>query len=106
AVMKPVAARAIANNTFLGVLERMVTSRASDHLRAGVWDGDQLVLAALMTPPYVLNIADPGRGRDGVIALADGLMAHGFALPGCVAEAAIAEGFAAAWSGRQPVRVE
>lgn len=106
AVMKPVAARAIANNTFIGVLERMDTSRAADHLRVGVWDGDELLLAALMTPPYVLNIADPGRGREGVVALADGLIAHGFAPPGCVSEAVIAEGFAAAWSARQPVRVE
>jgi predicted GNAT family acetyltransferase len=105
-VTRPVAARAIANNTFLGVLERMVSSKASDHLRAGVWDGDQLVLAALMTPPYVLNIADPGRGREGVVPLADALMAHGYALPGCVAESGMADGFSAAWSARQPVRVE
>lgn len=106
AVSEPVAARAIANNTFLGVLERMVTSRSTDHLRAGVWDGAELVLAALMTPPYVLNIADPGRGREGVVALADALTGHGYALPGCVSESGMADGFSAAWSARHPVRVE
>ena len=106
AVAKPVAARAIANNTVLGVLERMVTSKASDHLRAGVWDGDALVLAALMTPPYVLNIADPGRGREGIVPLAEVLTARGYALPGCVSESGTADAFSAAWSARHPVRVE
>ncbi|MBI1213335.1 MAG: GNAT family N-acetyltransferase [Alphaproteobacteria bacterium] len=106
AVMKPVAKRAIANNTFLGVLERTLRSKNADHLRAAVWDGDQLVLAALMTPPYVLNIADPGRGREGVVPLADALANHGYALPGCVSETPTADAFAAAWSARHPVRVE
>jgi predicted GNAT family acetyltransferase len=106
AVLKPVAVRAIANNTFIGVLERIVTSKASDHLRTAVWDGDELVLAALMTPPYLLNIADPGRGRDGVVALADALTAHGHMPPGCVSEAAMADAFAGAWSARHPVRAE
>jgi predicted GNAT family acetyltransferase len=106
AVTGGVAARAIANNTFLGVLERIASSNNVDHLRAAVWDGDELVLAALMTPPYVLNIADPGRGRDSVVALADALTAHGFSLPGCVSETPLADAFAAAWSARQPVRVE
>lgn len=106
AVMTPVAMRAIANNTFLGVLERIAVSNNAEHLRVGVWDADELVLAALMTPPYVLNIADPGRGRDGVVTLADALVAREVALPGCVSETPIAEAFAAAWAARQPVRVE
>src|SRR6185369_2465424 len=106
AVAKPVAARAIANNTFLGVLERMVASKASDHLRVGVWHGDDLVLGALMTPPYVLNVADPGRGREGVTALAEALTSRELALPGVVSETPIAEAFAVAWAARNPVRSE
>ncbi len=106
AVIAPIGARAVVNNVFLGVVERMVATPEQDHLRAAVWVDDALVLGVLRTSPYSLNLAQAGRGLEGVEALADALVARGLKLTGVGGESAIAEAFAANWTHRTGVRAD
>jgi predicted GNAT family acetyltransferase len=92
--------RPLENNVFLGVSERIAAKPQRDHLRLGVWEEDQLVLAALMTPPYRLNLAHAGRGAEGVNALRDHLLEMGANIPGVASEKPIAEAFEGAWYAR------
>ncbi len=105
AVTAPIAARAVVNNVFLGVVERISAAPEREHLRAAVWVSDALVLGALMTPPYSLNLAHAGRGSEGIEALADALAARAQQLPGAGGETEIAEAFAAVWAQRTGMRV-
>jgi predicted GNAT family acetyltransferase len=97
---EPLRVRAIENNVFLGVMDRMAVKPQRDHLRLAVWDGEALVLAALMTPPYRLSLAHSGRGIEGIATLADHLLAAKAQIPGVVSESPIAEAFEASWLRR------
>jgi len=77
AVTPSVAARAVANNVFIGIVERMVHAPKADHLRAAVWANEELALAALRTPPNFLYLVHAGHGFNGVAMLADALRARG-----------------------------
>ena len=96
-VATPLSARAVLNNVFVGVSHRMRKELRKDLLRLGVFDGSELVLGALRTPPHRLNLAHTGRGTAGLDALLRRLVDDEVAIPGVVGERAVAETFAACW---------
>jgi predicted GNAT family acetyltransferase len=106
AVMPSVATRAIANNVFIGIVERMVHAPNADHLRAAVWANDGLALAALRTPPNFLYLVHAGHGFNGVGMLAEALHARRDAIPGVSGEEHLAAAFAAAWGEQTGLAVE
>lgn len=101
AVTKPLSARVLENNVFIGIAQRMAEQPVSDHTRAAVWDGERLVLAALMTPPFRLLLGDPDGKRLGVAELAASLATSHPDLPGVSAETPLAEAFEQAWYARK-----
>jgi predicted GNAT family acetyltransferase len=97
-VAAPLCARPVLNNVFIGVASRIRKDLRKDLVRAGVFDGAELVLGALRTPPHRLNLAHNGRGEAGVAALVRHLIDAEVAIPGVVGEQTLAEAFAAHWS--------
>jgi len=96
-VAEPLSARQVANNVFVGVANRMRRATAPDHLRFGVFEDGRLVLGALRTPPFRLNLADLGDGERAVGGLAAGLVERDIRLPGVFGHDRLADGFADAW---------
>jgi GNAT superfamily N-acetyltransferase len=97
-VAKPLAARPVLNNVFVGVANRIRTDASRELLRAAVFDGPRVVLGALRTPPYRLNLADLGDGERGTEALAQHLAERRVDLPGVVGAVALGESFARHWT--------
>jgi hypothetical protein len=97
-VAVPLCARPVPNNVFIGVANRIRKETRKDILRAGVFDGSELVLGALRTPPHRLNLAHTGQGEAGINGLVRHLVDNRIAVPGVVAEQRLAERFAARWS--------
>jgi GNAT superfamily N-acetyltransferase len=97
-VATPLSAQPVLNNVFVGVAGRIRKDLRKDLLRAGLFDGSELVLGALRTPPHRLNLAHVGRGEAGIAALVRHLVDASVAIPGVVAEQALAKAFAARWS--------
>ena len=97
-VATPLAARPVLNNVFVGVAGRTRKDLRKDFFRAGVFDGDELVLGALRTPPHRLNLAHLGRGAAGIDGLVRLLADAEDAIPGVVGEQSLAQAFAARWS--------
>lgn len=97
-VATPLSALPVLNNVFVSVAHRIRKDLRKDFFRAGVFDGDELTLGVLRTPPYRLNLAQVGRGLAGVDALVRHLIDDRYAFPGVVGEQALAEAFAQRWS--------
>lgn len=97
-VAAPLCANPVLNNVFIGVANRVRKDLRKDLLRAGVFDGSEIVLGALRTPPFRLNLAHDGRGEAGIAALVRNLIEGEVAIPGVVGEEALARAFAARWS--------
>ncbi|MGH7863855.1 MAG: GNAT family N-acetyltransferase [Candidatus Binataceae bacterium] len=104
-VATPLSARPVLSNVFIGVANRIRKDLRKDFIRAGVFDGSELVLGVLRTPPHRLNLAHLGRGEAGVAALVRHLIDAEAAIPGVVAEQALAETFANRWSATTGQRV-
>jgi len=96
-VAEPLNQPAVPNNVFVGVANRMRSASSPDHLRFGVFDEGRLVLGALHTPPFRLNLADSGSGESATEALARHLADRKVRLPGVVGHVRLAERFADAW---------
>jgi GNAT superfamily N-acetyltransferase len=106
-VAAPMRARPLPNNVFVGVASTIRTATAGV-LRAGVFEGERVILGALVTPPYRVNLADLGDGERGIDALTQHLAASGKAVPGVFGTLRLSKAFVAAWeraSGR-PVSVQ
>lgn len=101
AVTAPLSARVIENNVFIGIAQRIAALPEPDHTRIAVWDGDRLVLGALMTPPFRLLLGDPSGAMEGVTSLVDALALSHPDLPGVSSELALAEAFERAWYARK-----
>lgn len=97
-VAAPLCTNPVRNNVFIGVANRIRKDLRKDLFRAGVFDGSNLVLGALRTPPFRLNLAHDGRGEAGIAALVRHLIDAEVAIPGVVGEEALAQAFAARWS--------
>lgn len=104
-VAAPLCARPVHNNVFIGVANRIRKDLRKDLFRAAVFDGAELVLGALRTPPHRLNLAHDGRGEAGIAALVRQLIDAEVAIPGVVGEQALAEAFAARWSAETGQRL-
>ena len=61
-VAHPLCALPVPNNVFIGVAARVRKDLRKDLFRAGAFDGEELVLGAIRTPPHRLNLAHLGRG--------------------------------------------
>lgn len=96
-VAAPLSTRPVINNVFVGVANRIRKELRKDFIRLGVFDGDTLILGALRTPPFRLNLAQAGRGDAGVEPLVRHLVETEVAIPGVVGEQAIADAFAKRW---------
>jgi ribosomal protein S18 acetylase RimI-like enzyme len=97
-VAMPLAVRAVLNNVFVGIADRIRRDLRKDYFRAGVFDGDELALGVLRTPPHRLNLAHLGRGLTGIDTLVRHLVNTEAAVPGVVGEQSLAEAFVARWS--------
>lgn len=97
-VAMPLSARPVLNNVFIGVANRIRKDMRKDLFRAGAFDGSELVLGVLRTPPHRLNLAHCGRGEAGVPALVHYLVDADVAIPGVVGDLTVAEAFAARWT--------
>ncbi len=103
-VAEPLSARALCNNVFVGVANRIRADASRDLLRFGVFDDGHVVLGALRTPPFRLNLADLGSGEHAISTLAAYLAEHDIGVPGFMGGDRLAERFAEAWCalrGRQ-----
>ena len=96
-VATPLSARPVQNNVFVGVAGRIRKDLRKDLIRLGVFDGADLVLGALRTPPHRLNLAHEGHGVAGIDALVRYLVDAEIAIPGVVGEEALAEAFVKRW---------
>lgn len=97
-VARPLMARAVPTNIFVGVADRMRRVHGDGQLRVGVFDGEALVLGALMTPPFRLNIASTDGTTRGVDELARHVKTLRNRLPGVYGEEHIALAFAKSWT--------
>ena len=97
-VAHPLCALPVPNNVFIGLAHRIRKETRKDYFRAGVFDGPDLLLGALRTPPHRLNLAHNGQGEAGIDALVEHLVKMEIEVPGIVAEQALAERFGARWS--------
>lgn len=96
-VAEPLSARQVANNLFVGAANRIRRDASSELLRLGVFEDRQVVLGALRTPPFRLNLADFGDGERATRALAAHLAERGIRVPGVVGEERLSEAFAGVW---------
>jgi len=89
-------------NLMLGISIRLAKNRlfyGSQPLLATVIDGDELSLAALMTPPYKLQIAlFNANSFESIRLLASKLHKNGWHVPGVIGEEKTAKIFATHWS--------
>ena len=99
----PLMERESANGLLLGVALRMAQglydSRPAPYM-ATIGDGPDLLLAAVMTPPYpVLLFSPDGADHAGAMpALCDGLRRSGVQVPGVLAPSELADALAACWA--------
>ncbi len=105
-VATPLCAQAVRNNVFVGVANRIRKETRKDFFRAGVFDGPDLVLGALRTPPHRLNIAHTGQGEAGVDNLVRYLVEMRIAVPGVVGEQPLVQRFAARWSAATGQKIQ
>jgi GNAT superfamily N-acetyltransferase len=96
-VAEPLRARPVLNNVFVGVAHRMRHAPSADHLRFGAFDSDQLILGALRTPPFRLNLADVGRGPTAIDDLVTHMAEHNIQFPGVFGDERLADAFADRW---------
>src|SRR5262245_36659186 len=96
-VAQPLAARPVANNVFVGVANRIRADRSPELLRLGVFDDGRLVLGALRTPPFRLNLADFGESEGAAQTLATHLAERRARLPGVFGDLRLADAFAQRW---------
>lgn len=93
--------REVTNGLILGIAKRLASqpdSYASKPYLATVEDGDNLLLAALMTPPFNLVLANTDLDyTDALNVLVDNLINHQWSLPGVGAPAPLAADFAHIW---------
>lgn len=99
-VAAPMAADAIANNVCLILADQMAAKPEAGQRRYGVFVGENCVLAAWMTPPFRLGLADLGDGAEAAGVLARHLKTQGATIPGVIGPRRLADAFAAAWGGR------
>jgi predicted GNAT family acetyltransferase len=101
-VAQPLCAHGVLTNVFVGVAygSRMAPSI----LRMGVFDGARLVLGALRTAPFRLNLADLGPGETAVAALGAYLAEHRVPVPGVSGEARLTAAFVRIWTSRTAQR--
>ena len=97
-VARPLSDRPVYNNVFVGVAYANRANAARDVLRAGVFDGEHVVLGALRTPSYRMSLADLGQGEASTAALAAQLAAQDVSLPGVTGDERLAKRFAEKWS--------
>ena len=94
-------ARETVNNLILGISERLARDpRAYENpfFATVSSDDDEICLAAVMTPPHNLIIADEPGAEAGFGALIDLLKGHPIPTPGVIAETELAEPFATEWT--------
>lgn len=101
-VAQPLSVRGVLTNVFVGVAYG--SRPASGLLRMGVFDGARLVLGALRTAPFRLNLADLGAGEPGIAALAAHLVGHRLPVPGVSGEERLTAAFVRAWTSRTAQR--
>ena len=93
--------REVANSLILGIAKRLASQPdfyASKPYLATVEDGDDLLLAALMTPPFNLILANTDLDyTDALNILIDNLIDHQWSIPGVGAPASLAADFAHLW---------
>ena len=93
-----------ANALMLGLALRLVNepnAYGSQPYYATVESGAGLQVAALMTPPYKLQLYAPeGYDQAGLRLIAGALLGGGWPVPGVMAHQAVAEAFAAIWRDR------
>lgn len=87
----------VLNNVFVGVANRIRSEGSTDLMRLGVFEGPQLMLGALRTPPFRLNLAHLGEGEQAATALAEALAERRVKIPGVVGPEHLAQRFAARW---------
>ena len=89
------------NGLMFGVclqLKQDLSTYGGQPLLAIVEDDTEILLAAVMTPPYKLQLCAPTSFSDSsMAAVADGLVANQWSVPAVVAEKHLAESFAEAW---------
>lgn len=90
----------IANNVFLIVADQMAATPEPGQLRYGVFQDGASVLAAWMTPPYRLGLADLGAGEAAASALAERLVQDRIAIPGVTGPKRLARAFVDSWLTR------
>jgi uncharacterized protein len=97
------------HNLILGIVGTLAAhpDRYPDYHLWTVEDADEVVAAAMMTPPFHLGIARP-RSRGALEALASHLHDDGIRVPGVVGAEPEVEWFADIWTGTtaQPAHVE
>lgn len=104
-VAEPLAARGVPVNAFVGYAFATRGEPPSAVQRLGVFDGTQLLLGALRTPPFRLSLADDGRAERAAEALADHLAVRGEKLPGVRGDERVADAFVRVWAARTGVRL-
>jgi len=91
------------NNLMLGLCLKL--SQSAEEIKpapyfATVKQNDDLLIAAVMTPPHNLIIYCPAGCQEEMFALLTrDLTANGWPVPGVIGSSPIAEGFAKAWEG-------
>jgi predicted GNAT family acetyltransferase len=101
-VAQPLSVRGVLTNVFVGVAYGSRT--ASDVLRMGVFDSGRLVLGALRTVPFRLNLADLGSGEAAVTALVTHLLEGHVPVPGVSGDEQLTATFVRAWTSRTTQR--
>lgn len=92
--------RETVNNLILGVTEQLVNNPKvyQNPFFATVRDQkEELILAAVMTPPLNLVLADQGSGSLGFAILIDHLQSHAIHVPGVIGPSQIIEPFTKTW---------
>lgn len=104
-VAEPMRARPLPNNVFVGIANLIRQVREPGLLRIGVFDGGQVVLGALMTPPYRVNLADLGEGERVLGALSAHLAGRAQPVPGVFGALRLAEPFIGQWERASGAKV-
>jgi uncharacterized protein len=105
-VAVPMARDEIANNVFLILADQMAAKPEPGQLRHGVFEKGECRLAAWMTPPYRLGLADLGHGEETARALALRLVKDRIAVPGVTGPKRLALAFADSWIERAGGRID
>ena len=98
------------NGLMLGIASRLVSepkAYGSQPYLATIESGGSLRLAAVMTPPYKLQVySEDDRDTAGFEMLAERLMQGKWNVPGVIARGTAAEAFASVWSRKTGVRCQ